>query len=181
MTLRRRTCLGLLLLLLVAAAPPEPSGYRTTGYRSPVPETINGRPALTTTEAEAFWRTGTTLFIDTLPQPPRPENLPAETIWNPKPREDIPGSLWLPDTGYGELPPLMESYFERNLEDATSRDRGRHLVFYCLASCWMSWNAAKRAASLGYTRVDWYADGTDGWAAHDLPLERRQPAPRPRQ
>jgi PQQ-dependent catabolism-associated CXXCW motif protein len=121
------------------------------------------------------------VFVDTLPQPPQPAGLPQGTIWHPKPRYDIPNSIWLPDTGYGELPAVIEAYFETNLRDATRNDPSRHLVFYCLAACWMSWNAAKHAASLGYTRVDWYADGTDGWAAHDLPLELRDPMPRPAQ
>jgi PQQ-dependent catabolism-associated CXXCW motif protein len=52
-------------------------------------------------------------------------------------------------------------------------------VFYCLASCWMSWNAAKRALAIGYRHVAWYPDGTDGWAADHLPLELRTPVPRP--
>ena len=55
----------------------------------------------------------------------------------------------------------------------------RMLVFYCLANCWMSWNAAKRAIALGYTHVAWYPDGTDGWAADHLPLELRPPPQRP--
>ena len=32
---------------------------------------------------------------------------------------------------------------------------------------------------LGYTHVAWYPEGTDGWAAHHLPLELRTPLPRP--
>jgi rhodanese-related sulfurtransferase len=43
----------------------------------------------------------------------------------------------------------------------------------------MSWNAAKRAMTLGYTHVAWYRDGTDGWTAHGFPTEARQPMPRP--
>ena len=39
----------------------------------------------------------------------------------------------------------------------------------------MSWNAAKRALALGYRRVLWYPEGTDGWARQGLPLERRAP------
>jgi PQQ-dependent catabolism-associated CXXCW motif protein len=54
------------------------------------------------------------------------------------------------------------------------------VVFYCLADCWMSWNAAKRAAAWGYTRVYWYRDGTDGWAAAKLPLVEAQPVPETR-
>jgi PQQ-dependent catabolism-associated CXXCW motif protein len=51
------------------------------------------------------------------------------------------------------------------------------VVFYCLADCWMSWNAAKRAASWGYREVLWYRDGTDGWEAAGLPTEVLHPAP----
>jgi len=177
-------CAALLSVTSVAeagATPPEPEGYRTSDYRSPVPATVNGKAALTTEQTEVLWRDHEARFVDTLPQPPRPAGLPEGTIWHPKPRYDIPGSIWLPDTGYGELPAGMEAYFEANLRDATQDDRSRHLVFYCLASCWMSWNAAKRAAALGYSEVDWYADGTDGWAAHGLPLELRDPMPRPAQ
>ena len=164
-----------------AAAPPEPAGFRTSDYRAAVPATVNGHPALATAEAAALWRGHGAVFIATLPQPPRPAGLPAGTIWHPKPRYDIPGSIWLPDTGYGELPAIMEDYFEHGLQQATQGDRGRHLVFYCLANCWMSWNAARHAEALGYSKVDWYADGTDGWAAQDLPLEQRDPVPRPPQ
>ena len=159
--------------------PPEPDGYRTSDYRSAVPGTVNGKAALTTEETATLWREKVAILIDTLPQPPRPAGLPASTIWHPKPRYDIPGSIWLPDTGYGDLPAIMESYFEKSLTTATNGDRSRRLIFYCLSNCWMSWNAAKHAASLGYTQVDWYADGTDGWTAHDLPLELRESVPRP--
>jgi PQQ-dependent catabolism-associated CXXCW motif protein len=172
-------------LLAVSAraetTPPEPAGYRTSDYRAAVPATVDGKAALTTDQAAALWRDHAAIFIDTLPQPPRPAGLPAATIWHRKPRYDIPGSIWLPDTGYGELPAVMETWFEDNLKAATHGDRSRRLVFYCLANCWMSWNAAKHAASLGYMRVEWYAAGTDGWAGHDLPLELRDPVPRPAQ
>jgi PQQ-dependent catabolism-associated CXXCW motif protein len=174
--------LGMALLTATASAataPPEPQGYRTSHYRAPVPATVDGKPALTTDQAASLWRDHAAIFIDTLPQAPRPANLPAGTIWHRKVREDIPNSIWLPDTGYGQLPAIMETYFETNLREATANDRNRHLVFYCLANCWMSWNAAKHAMALGYTRVDWYAGGTDEWAAHHLPLEPREPKPRP--
>ena len=119
-------------------------------------------------------RAGEATFIDVLPQPPRPAGLPADAIWRDKPRFDIPGSLWLPDTGYGELAPVMLDYFRRGLDKALS-GRPRPLVFYCLKDCWMSWNAAKRALALGYSNVAWYPEGSDGWAAAGLPLEKRTP------
>jgi PQQ-dependent catabolism-associated CXXCW motif protein len=173
--------IGLLIGVADAAdAPvPEPSDYRLDGYRSPVPATLRGATVLSTDEARARWEKGDAVFVDVLPQPPRPVGLPAATIWRPKPREDLPGSLWLPDTGYGALAPAMERYFERGLQQAAGGNPERVIVFYCLANCWMSWNAAKRAMTLGYRNVAWYPDGTDGWAAQQLPLEARTPMPRP--
>ena len=157
---------------------PEPEGYRTDAYRAPVPATLSGARVVTTDEVEAIWRAGTAAFIDVLPRPPKPANLPAGTIWRDRPRLDIPGSLWLPDTGYGELAPVMLDYFRRGLDKALD-NRQRPLVFYCLKDCWMSWNAAKRALALGYSNVAWYPEGSDGWAAAGLPVEKRAPEPRP--
>jgi PQQ-dependent catabolism-associated CXXCW motif protein len=168
-------------LLLAAApnAPPEPQDYRMDDYRAPTPATLRGAVVLDTDQARALWERHQAVFIDVLPRPPRPPNLPASTIWRDKPRFDIPGSIWLPDTGYGALAPSMQQYFQRGLEQASGGDHARLLVFYCLADCWMSWNAAKRAIALGYTRVAWYPDGTDGWSAEQLPLEQRTPLQRP--
>jgi PQQ-dependent catabolism-associated CXXCW motif protein len=148
-------------------------------YRAPTPATLQGAIVFSTEQARAHWQQHDAVFIDVLPQVPRPAGLPASTIWREKPREDVPGSVWLPDTGYGALAPVMEQYFERGLAQASGGDRDRLLVFYCLTSCWMSWNAAKRALALGYTHVGWYPDGTDGWIADHLPLESRTPVPRP--
>jgi PQQ-dependent catabolism-associated CXXCW motif protein len=168
------------LLLCAAGEPaPEPSTYRMDDYRAPTPATLRGAIVMSTEQARAAWESHDAVFIDVLPQPPRPVGLPASTIWRPKPRDDIPGSLWLPDTGYGALAPVMEDYFERGLQQATGGKRDRLVVFYCLASCWMSWNAAKRALALGYTNVAWYPEGTDGWAADGLKLEARTPMARP--
>src|SRR5215471_15708842 len=89
------------LLLGAAAAPPEPDGYRMDDYRSPTPATLQGALVLTTDEARTHWERHDAAFIDVLPQVPRPAGLPASTIWRDKPRGDVPGSIWLPDTGYG--------------------------------------------------------------------------------
>jgi PQQ-dependent catabolism-associated CXXCW motif protein len=174
--------LGFTVLATFAAragdAPREPDSYRESDYRAPTPLTLKGARVLTTDEAAAMWRAGDAAFIDVLPQAPRPKNLPADVVWRDKPRSDIPGSLWLPDTGYGELAPVMLDYFRRGLDKALA-SRARPLVFYCLKDCWMSWNAAKRALALGYSDVAWYPEGSDGWAAAALPVEKRTPEPRP--
>lgn len=158
--------------------PPEPEGYRTDNYRAPVPATLAGARVLTTAQAEAIWRGGSAAFIDVLPRPPKPPNLPAGTIWRDKPRSNIPGSIWLPDTGYGTLADGTDEYLRKGLAGASGGNRAKLLVIYCLTDCWMSWNAAKRALSYGYSNVAWYPEGTDGWQRADLPLADSQPEPR---
>src|SRR5580658_267908 len=156
--------------------PPEPDSYRQSDYRAATSASLKGARVLTTEEAAALWRAGEAAFIDVLPQAPRPAGLPADVVWRDKPRFDIPGSLWLPDTGYGELAPTMLDYFRTGLDKALG-GRSRPLVFYCLKDCWMSWNAAKRALVLGYANVAWYPEGADGWAEAGLPVEKRAPEP----
>jgi PQQ-dependent catabolism-associated CXXCW motif protein len=73
----------------------------------------------------------------------------------------------------------VQAYFEQGLARATQGDKSKPLVFYCRKDCWMSWNAAKRALALGYGAVNWYPDGTDGWAEAKQPLEPREPEPLP--
>ena len=179
MTPRRPVGLAFVWLALAAAAPPEPDGYRMEAYRAPTPATLKGARVLTSADAHDLWEKHAATFVDVLPQAPRPKNLPKDVVWRDKPRQDIPGSVWLPDTGYGELAPEMASYFADGLKRASGGDPHRPLVFYCLKDCWMSWNAARRALALGFASVDWYPDGADGWAAAGYPLEPRQPEPRP--
>jgi len=179
-----RCCFVVAVTLMMAGAHAqdpvaEPDGYRTDNYRAPVPATLAGARVLTTEQAEAIWRANTGAFIDVLPRAPKPKTLPEGTIWRDKPRRDIPGSIWLPDTGYGVLAAATEDYLKRGLESASGGNRARLLVFYCLADCWMSWNAAKRALSYGYADIAWYPEGTDGWAFADLPMTDAQPEPRP--
>jgi rhodanese-related sulfurtransferase len=42
----------------------------------------------------------------------------------------------------------------------------------------MSWNAAKRILTYGYSNVAWYPEGTDGWERAGLTLTESQPEPR---
>jgi PQQ-dependent catabolism-associated CXXCW motif protein len=160
-------------------AVPEPDTFRNESYRAPTPKSLHGARVVSTAEAHALWQARSAAFVDVMPHVPRPANLPAGTLWRDKPRINIPGSIWLPDTGYGELAAITEGYLRSNLEQVTGGDRARLLVFYCQRDCWMSWNAAKRAVSWGYSGVVWYPDGTDGWQEAGLPLEQGKPAPRP--
>jgi PQQ-dependent catabolism-associated CXXCW motif protein len=168
---------ALIFAFPVAAEVPEPEGYREEAFRAPVPETLADATVVSTEEAFALWQAGEVAFIDVLPRPPRPTNLPEGTIWRDQPRHSIPGALWLPNVGYGALAGVMEDYFRAGLETATDGDKAHPVLFFCLIDCWMSWNAAKRAQTYGYSSVYWYPDGTDGWTLHDHPTEDLEPEP----
>ncbi|HEY0524065.1 MAG TPA: PQQ-dependent catabolism-associated CXXCW motif protein [Stellaceae bacterium] len=155
---------------------PEPAGYRLDEYRAPTPRSVSGGRTIDTAEARALWEEGGAVWVDVLPAPRRPEGQRPEAVWKPIPRRDIPGSIWLPDVGRGELSPERDGWFRDNLATATHGDRTVRIVFYCLADCWMSWNATKRAASYGYTALYWYRDGTDGWEEAKLPTAVAEPA-----
>jgi PQQ-dependent catabolism-associated CXXCW motif protein len=160
-------------------AVPEPQDYRTDNYRAPVPATLAGARVLATAEAEAIWRAGTAVFVDVLPRAPKPASLPPGTVWRDKPRFNIPGSIWLPDTGYGKLAEATEDYLRREIDRASRGNKSALLVIYCQENCWMSWNAAKRVLSYGYSNVAWYPDGTEGWEGAGLPVTESQQAVRP--
>jgi len=156
---------------------PEPAGYRTHDYRAPTPAGLAGARVITTAQAEVLWQDKAAIFVDVMPRAPRPPNLPPGTLWRDRPRLNIPESIWLPDTGYGELAPATEKYLRNNLERLTGGDHAKLLVIYCLKNCWMSWNAAKRVLTMGYANVAWYPEGTDGWTDALLPVVNAQPAP----
>lgn len=182
-----RACRAVLLALTAAwvlagpaaaaETPAEPEGYRMGRYRAAVPASLRGATVIGTAEARTLWDSGAAVFLDVLPRPPKPKGLPEGTIWRPRPRHDIPGSVWLPNVGFGALNPKVEAYFRDNLARLTGDDKNAQLVIYCLADCWMSWNAAKRALSYGYTRVYWYPEGSDGWHAEGGELQETAPVP----
>ena len=174
--------LALALAPIAAAADDpvaEPDGYRMEAFRAPVPETLLDAHVLGDAAAAAEWEAGA-LFIDVLPRPPKPAALPEGTVWREPARHSIPGAHWLPNVGFGRLDAARDSYFRGALDRLTEGDAARRLVFFCLADCWMSWNAARRAKlEYGYGNVAWYPDGTDGWAAAGKPLEEAAPEPNP--
>ena len=156
---------------------PEPDGYRMDHYRGPVPDSLSGGVVIGPEAAHALWSKGGAGFIDVMPQAPKPANLPEGTIWRDKPRQSIPGAIWLPNVGYGALADVTEEYFRAGLEKVTAGDPVYPVVFFCLEDCWMSWNAAKRAIEWGYSGVHWFPEGTDGWQLWGYPLERVDPMP----
>ncbi len=160
-----------------AAEVPEPSSYRMEDYRAPVPGTLAGATVVSVERVRELVESGDVVLIDVLPRPPKPEGLKPGTIWRPTPRYNIPGSVWLPNTGFGALSDHADGYLRDALERLTQHDKSRGILFYCLADCWMSWNAAKRAIAYGYEIVYWFPEGTDAWTAQGFPTERSEPEP----
>lgn len=177
-----RAVLGVLAASLLAgmasAQVPEPEDYRMDAFRGEVPATLAGATVVDDDAAFALWKTGRVLFVDVLPRAPKPENLPEGTIWREKKRNSIPDAIWLPNVGYGALAEVTDAYFRDHLSQATGGDKDYPILFFCLAECWMSWNAARRAVTeYGYTHVFWYPEGTDGWDFSDYPLAEITPEP----
>ncbi len=79
--------------------------------------------------------------------------------------DSLPGAIWLPGAGRGEgLADAVQERLATTLAALTGHDRSRPLVFFCTsAKCWLSYNAALRASSLGYKDVYWYRGGIEGW------------------
>lgn len=153
----------------------EPTGYRLEKYREPVPKSLAGAKVIVTADVEKLYANGKSAFIDVYPRAPKPPNLPAGTLWRDPPHLTMPGAVWMPNVGYGILPPETESGFKAQLEKVSGGDKSKTMVFYCLRNCWMSWNAAKRAVAYGYTAVQWFPDGNDGWQEAGNELEKVKP------
>ena len=140
---------------------------------------LRGARVLNTAEAETIWRAKTGIFVDVLPRPPKPLNLPAGTIWRDRPRLNIPGSIWLPDTGYGKLAQPVENYLRQGMEHASGGNRAALIVVYCQANCWMSWNAAKRILTYGYPMWPGIPTAPTAGSAPTCRWWSRKPEPRP--
>jgi PQQ-dependent catabolism-associated CXXCW motif protein len=169
--------LGFAIIAGARAEVPEPAGYRQDDYRGEVPNTLKGATVVSAYQLRRMMLQEPVVVIDVLPQPPRPENLPATTFWHPPAHADIPGSIWLANVGYGGLSPETENYFRKGLDAASFGAYDRKLVFYCKKQCWMSWNAAKRALSYGYTAVYWFPGGVEDWTAAGYPTLSNAPIP----
>lgn len=155
----------------------EATGYRIQNYRAPVKRPAEGGRRVETAEIDALLADGAVL-VDVMPQ--RGGYDPATGAWRlVDRRETIPGATWLPEVGRGVLEPRLAAYLDASLNRLTAGAPARPVVFFCMADCWMSWNAVKRAAAMGYTRLYWYADGTDGWREADRPLIAAEPPPVP--
>ena len=153
------------------------TGFRLGHYRAPTPDTVPNARRISLIELRDLLSEPNVALIDVMAHTGAGPD-PSTGEWRlSEARENIPGSIWLPEVGKGRLGPYLQRYFRDNLEAITGGDKSYRLVIYCLADCWPSWNAAKRAGEWGYENVLWFAEGTDGWSEADLPLEEAHPVP----
>ncbi len=140
----------------------EPAGYRLQNYNDIVPETLRGAEVFDDLDAYARVDEKSVIPIDVVPKANMPKVVDAlgnEVVQH----EVIPGSIWLPGVGRGEISDEVDQYFRDALKQVTNADRAAAIMIYCLPDCWMSWNGAKRAIEYGYTNVYWYPNGITGW------------------
>ena len=161
------------------AAASEPRDYWTGPIDSPVPATIAGGRVIHAPQLRRLLKDGGAVIVDVSNAPRRPDGLAAAAPWLPLPHQAIPGSIWIPGAGRGEVSSAAESFFRRRLAAATGNDISRPLIVYCHRQCWLSWNAAKRAIRYGYRNVYWFADGVEGWRAAGLRTATVAPEPSP--
>jgi PQQ-dependent catabolism-associated CXXCW motif protein len=169
------------LAICLAAAPafadpnvPIPQTYRLDDYRAPVPDTVPGAEVLHIPEVQRRVAQRDAMLIDVLPAPRRPPSMRPGTPWLPARHPSLPGSVWWPEIGRGALAEAVELRLRQRLQEVTQDDPARLLIFYCLADCWMSWNAARRAGAMGF-HAAWFPEGVDGWQAAGLPTQGTLP------
>lgn len=171
---------------LAAVAAPAPAdqeyfssetGYRISRYRAPTPETVDGGTRINIDELDRLVSDERAVLIDVMVAEGAGVD-PKSGVWRlSKPRTSLPGAVWLADVGRGRLTQELHAYFARNLARLTNQDKAHPVIIFCMADCWMSWNAVRRAAALGYTRIYWYPEGTDGWRDWDRPFVTAVPRP----
>lgn len=153
----------------------EPQGYWMGEMHGDVPATLFGAKVVHAPDLAGLLERGNLVLIDAASMPHKPANLSPEAIWKPVPHENIPGSIWIPGIGEGNIEKNIEAYFRGRLNALTGDDLDRPIAFYCHPHCWASWNAAKRAMGYGYRNVNWYPDGAEGWQDAGHPLAVAKP------
>ena len=153
------------------------TGYRIERQRAPVPEDIPPPAQVAGPEDARRLLEEGALALDVFgASQSRYDELDGTWLVS-TPRLSLPGAVWLPETGRGTLTPDMAAYLGDTLARLTEGQANRPIVVFCVADCWMSWNAAQRIAGLGYTEVHWFRLGTDGWLDIGGRLEPASPVP----
>lgn len=157
-------------LCLAAADPadspvnvPEPAGLYTGPQKGYTPPTLKGaRVVDAATVAAMLDGPDKPVLIDVAARERKPANFPEGRLWLPV-HPSIPGAVWLPSAGAVPLSPEREALFYERVSQLTGGDKGKPIVVFCHVECWGSWNAGKRLVEKGYTAVNWFPLGVEGW------------------
>lgn len=130
----------------------------------PTPLEIRGASRITTDELRALIAKDRNLVLIDVLVSPHPQTLA--------------NAQYVPVAGLaGTLNDANQTTLSNILSRLTGGDTARALVFFCMgASCWESYNAALRAAALGYTKIHWYRGGLYSWQQAQLPMNPLPPA-----
>jgi rhodanese-related sulfurtransferase len=125
---------------------------RLKDFSAPTPLEIPGARIITTTELRKLLREAQPLLFDVI---------------GGEGHASLPGAVWLPGAGRGtSFEDEIQARLAVALQAAAKGDTGAPLVFFCAGPrCWLSYNAALRAARLGYGNVLWYRGGIEAWGA----------------
>jgi PQQ-dependent catabolism-associated CXXCW motif protein len=146
------------------------TGYRLSAYRAAAPASIEGGKLINLDELEQLIVKDKPLLIDVMSvEQSMLHRYSFGLLGKNSVRTNIPGSLWMPTIGQGKISDADEAAMKTTLAKLTKGDVTKPMVFYCLSDCWVSWNAARRAITMGYKQVYWFKDGTDVW--NDAGLE----------
>lgn len=142
---------------------------RRPPYTAPTPTTIPGAKVLATRDLQAMTSAS------------QPGGLVLVDVASGEGHATLPGAVWVPGAGHGTsfVDPLQAQFIDL-MAKLTGGDRARPLVYFCVSpQCWLSYNAALRAAAAGYTQVYWYRGGIEAWREAGLPLAAIEPAGAP--
>ena len=138
------------------------TGYRIAHYRAAVPDTVPGGTRVDLDKVDALIAGGA-ILLDVMPSEGAGPD-PLTGTWRlSRPHQTIPGSVWLPDVGRGAISKEFEIYLAENLQRLTAGDVNKQMIVFCQSDCWMAWNAVQRISAIGYKRIYWFPEGTDGW------------------
>ncbi len=152
------------------------NGLRIERYRAPVPDDVPGGTRITAQKVKALLEKPAALVDVFGAASSRFDELDGTWLVS-KQRQSLPGATWLPEVGRGSSGAEMQAYFAENLKRLTGGDKNCPLILFCISACWMSWNAVQHATALGYTRIYWFAEGTDGWLDEGWDLAPVDPIP----
>ena len=109
---------------VAASTVPEPDGYRMDRYRAAVPATLKGATVLSTAALQRLIAERSRCWSTSCRRPAKAKDRDQAQLWLEPKRENLPGSVWLPNVGYGELTPEFAGLFPHRAGAAHRRRQG---------------------------------------------------------